>query len=124
MPKFNRDTLEDYRNALQKEFAARKSAKITVHMGTCGLASGAEKVKASLLREITRKKMSNVRVTSSGCAGLCSREPMITVEIAGQPPVKYVEVNEKNIITILHEHVLGGAIVEENALAVGCERTW
>ena len=60
-------------------------------MGTCGIAAGAREVMAALLEEIEGQGVTDVLVTTSGCAGLCSREPMATVEVPGQAPVKYVE---------------------------------
>jgi (2Fe-2S) ferredoxin len=53
---------------------------------------------------------------------LCSREPMATVELKGQPPVKYVDLTEEKVVKVFTEHVLGGRIVTEYALAVGSER--
>lgn len=99
-------------------------AKITVHMGTCGIASGARKVISALMEEITQKNVKDVAVTTSSCAGLCSREPMATVELIGKSPVKYVDLNPEKIIRILKEHVLSGKPVEEYALVMGSETTY
>jgi len=64
-----------------------------------------------------------VILTTSGCAGLCSREPMATVELLGNPPVKYVDLTEKKIKTIFNEHVMEGNVVKKYALAIGSEKT-
>ena len=98
-------------------------AKVTVHMGTCGIASGARDIMRAVLEEMGAKKPKDVIVTTSGCAGLCSREPMATVEILDKPPVKYVDLTEEKIRKIFGEHVLQGRIVNEYALAVGSETT-
>jgi len=63
-----------------------RRAKITVHMGTCGIASGAREVMESLMQAIEEANVSDVAVTTSGCMGLCSREPLVTVEILGRNP--------------------------------------
>ncbi len=76
-------------------------------MGTCGISAGAREVMGALLKEIEKLKLTDVIVTTSGCAGLCSREPMATVELAGQPPVKYVDLKPDRIMRVLKEHVLG-----------------
>ena len=68
-------------------------------------------------------RFDDVLLTNSGCAGLCSREPMATVELAGQAPVKYVDLTEKKIKEIFEKHVLGGRIVTEYALGIGSEKT-
>lgn len=98
-------------------------ARITVHMGTCGIAAGAREILTTLLKEIEKKGIKDVIVTTSGCAGLCSREPMATVEVTGKPPVKYVDLTAQKIKKILNDHILAGTIVDEYALAIGSERT-
>jgi NADH-quinone oxidoreductase subunit F len=90
--------------------------KVTVHMGTCGNAAGAREVMAALVKEVETLKVTDVVVTTSSCAGLCSREPMATVDMAGQSPVKYVDLTPEKIVRVLKEHVLGGAIVADFAL--------
>ena len=65
----------------------KAKAKIIVHMGTCGIAAGAREILTALLKALEKQKIKDVIVTTSGCAGLCSREPMATVEITGKPPV-------------------------------------
>lgn len=99
-------------------------AKVTVHMGTCGIAAGARKVMEALLDEINTNKAADVIVTTSGCAGLCSKEPMATVEIVNEAPVKYVELNEEKIRKIFTEHVLNGRIVQDSALVMGSETAY
>ena len=96
-------------------------AKVTIHMGTCGIAAGARDVMDALLEEMQKNDVKDVIVTTSGCVGLCSREPMATVELKGQPPVKYVDLTPQKIKKILVDHVLGGHLVAEYALAVGSE---
>ena len=99
-------------------------AKITIHMGTCGIAAGARDILSSLLAEINKQKLKDIIVTTSGCAGLCSREPMATVEMKGKAPVKYVDLTAKKIVEVLNKHVLKGTVVKEYVLAVGSERTY
>ena len=99
-------------------------AKITIHMGTCGIAAGGRDILTALMTEIEKKNLKDIIVTTSGCAGLCSREPMATVEMKGKAPVKYVDLTPKKIVEILKQHVLNGTIVKEHALAIGSERTY
>jgi (2Fe-2S) ferredoxin len=47
---------------------------------------------------------------------------MVTVEIAGAPAVKYVDMSPEKARTVFERHVLGGEIVQEYALAAGSER--
>ncbi len=108
------------RQTLLREGAGR--AKVTVHMGTCGISAGARKIMTTLLGLIGQQQVQDVILTTSGCAGLCSREPMMTVEIKDKAPVKYVDLDEKKTLTIFTDHVLGGEIVTDFALGMGSER--
>jgi len=97
-------------------------AKVIVHMGTCGIAAGARTVMNALMEEIEKRDLKDIILTISSCAGFCSREPMITVELKDKPPVKYVDLTPEKAIEILDKHVLGGEIVKEYALSIGSER--
>lgn len=119
------DDLEKISQRVRKTVLLREGAgraKITVHMGTCGIAAGARKIMNALMDEIEKRNIDDVILTNSGCAGLCSREPMATVELKDEAPVKYVDLNPEKIRKIFSEHVLNGKIVEEYALAKGSER--
>jgi len=127
MPKL---TLEDLKKIKEDAKAATTlregghRAKITVHMGTCGIASGARKIMSVFMDEVSKRGLKDVIITTSGCAGLCSREPMATVELLGEAPVKYVDLDEGKTREIFVEHVIGGEMVEKYALAVGSETTF
>jgi NADP-reducing hydrogenase subunit HndB len=97
-------------------------AKITVHLGTCGIAAGARTIMNKLMDLVAEQEDGNIILTTSGCAGLCSREPMITVELKDEAPIKYVDLDEARTRRIFQEHVLAGEVVEELALALGSER--
>jgi len=125
MPKLTLEDLKEIRERARRTTMLREGAgraKITVHMGTCGIAAGARNVMEAVLREIQQRDLPDVLVTTSGCAGLCSREPMATVEVAGEAPVKYVDLTEGKMKEIIAEHVVGGRVLPQYALAVGSER--
>ncbi len=82
-------------------------AKVNIHMGTCGIASGARELMTAVLDEIQKRDLKDVIVTTSGCAGLCSREPMVTVERLGEAPVKYVDLNPEKMREIFSRACLG-----------------
>lgn len=98
--------------------------KITVHMGTCGIAAGAREIMNILLKEIETRGLQDVILTSSGCAGLCSHEPMITVEVKETAPIKYVKLDEAKTREIFEEHVMKGNPVTAYALSMGSETTY
>ncbi len=107
-------------STMLREGAGR--VKITVHMGTCGIASGARDILSAFLKEIEGSGAKDIILTTSGCAGLCSREPMATVELKDEAPVKYIDLNPDKVKKIFSDHVQGGRIVTDFALAMGSER--
>lgn len=125
MAKIKPEDLGKIREKMARTMSLRDGdarAKVTVHMGTCGIAAGARKIMSTMLALVEEKDSKDIVLTTSGCAGLCSREPMMTVELKGQAPVKYVDLDEEKTRKIFAEHVLSGVVVEDYALAIGSER--
>jgi len=125
MPKIKLEDLDKIRESMAKTMSLREGqarARITVHMGTCGIAAGARKIVSTLMDLLEQQKEGDIVLGTSGCAGLCSREPMMTVEIKGQTPVKYVDLDETKVNQIFKEHILAGTVVTDYALAIGSER--
>lgn len=98
--------------------------KITVHMGTCGIAAGARTIMNAFLAKVEKSEATDIILTSSGCAGLCNREPMVTLEVKESAPVKYVKLDPDKANRIFDEHVLGGNPVADYALSIGSETTY
>ena len=125
MSKLKPEDLARIRRQMAKAMSLREgdaTARVTVHMGTCGIAAGARRVMTALLAAREETERDDIVVTTSGCAGLCSREPMMTVEIEGEAPIKYVDLDSRKARQIFQGHVLGGQVVEQHALAAGSER--
>ena len=97
-------------------------ARITVHMGTCGIASGAREILKAFLAQIDKNQSSDVVLTTSGCAGLCSHEPMATIEVEGEAPIKYAKLDDEKVARIFEEHIQGGNAVADLAIGKGNER--
>lgn len=126
MPKIQPGDLDRIGEQIKRTMLLREGsgrAKVMVHMGTCGIAAGARTVMKAFMEEIETRDIKDVILTISSCAGLCSREPMVTVEREGEPPVKYVDMTAEKVKKVFAEHVLDGKIVAEYALAAGSERT-
>lgn len=122
MTKLTIDELQKIRDENKATFTLRKGgykAKVVVHMGTCGIAAGARSVVTALMNEIARSGREDIIVKTSGCGGLCSREPMAVIELEGQTPVIYGDLNEEKIKEIFSGHITGGTPVEKYALALG-----
>ncbi len=98
-----------------------KRIRITVHMGTCGIASGAQKIMDALTKEIEKRKQKNIAIITSGCMGLCSREPLVTVEIFEQEPIIYQYMDKEKMLEVFKKHILEGKVLADYALARGKE---
>ncbi len=124
MQKMTVDKLKEIKAKIQPELDINQSdyrAKVVVHMGTCGISAGARPVMESLKEELAKSGSKDIQLTESGCPGPCSQEPMITVQLKGQSPVKYIYVDADKAKVIFTEHVLEGNIVTKHALAQGVE---
>ncbi len=116
--------LQNVRDENKATFTLRKGeykAKIVVHMGTCGIAAGARSVMTVLMDEIALSGRNDIVVKTSGCGGLCAREPMAVIELKDQTPVIYGDLNEEKMSEIFREHIIGGKPVEKYAMALGGE---
>ena len=125
MAKLKPDDLEKISEKMRRARLLREDvarARVTVHMGTCGIAAGSRAVMNTFIEEIANHKIKDISLTTSSCAGLCSREPMATVEIKDEPPIKYVDLTPEKVKVILEKHIIGGEIVKEYALSIGSER--
>ncbi len=125
MPKLTIEELRKKRESTKKSIYLREGnfrGKVTVHMGTCGIAAGAREIMSTFLDEFSSKDIADIMLTSSGCAGLCSEEPMVTVEMEDSAPVKYGKLTPDKTKKIFNEHIIEGNIVEEYVLGIGSER--
>jgi NADP-reducing hydrogenase subunit HndB len=112
------EELRALRQQLQNDVKARSEASttITVGMGTCGIAAGAREVMAALLNGLAERNL-DAHVTTVGCIGMCSREPLVDVVRSDQPKITYGNVSPDMVPRILEEHVSGGHVVEEWVVA-------
>ena len=110
---------DDLRRAREKALAeldlrsGAKEYRITVHMGTCGIAAGAREVLEGLAGAVEEAGASNVMLGRSGCLGLCDQEPMATVVDRDGNEFRYGRLDRERARRIIREHVLGKGPVAE-----------
>ena len=98
---------------LRKRFllkVAPDKSQIIVSGGTCGLAKGSQKVAISIKEELKNLGLENkVVVKTTGCLGLCEREPMVIIH-----PQKffYIGVQVGDAPDIVNESVINGNIID------------
>jgi NADH-quinone oxidoreductase subunit F/NAD(P)H dehydrogenase (quinone)/NADP-reducing hydrogenase subunit HndC len=121
MPRLKPEDLKKIKERTLSDRALRdggNTVKITVHMGTCGLAAGAKEVMEALTEELTASGRKDIRVVNSGCMGMCSSEPNVTVEMLGKEGVLYKHMDRKKMQQVFRNHVMLGEVQTDLALAL------
>ena len=119
MAKLTIDDLKKIKEDTAKSNSLREggaTVKITVHMGTCGIAAGARAVMNALMEELAAADRSDIRVVASGCMGMCSSEPNVTVEMQDSEPIVYQKMESNRMRQVFKRHVLLGEVQSDFAL--------
>ena len=87
--------------------------RVVVGMATCGIAAGARNTLKAITDEIEARGLTNVKVSQTGCIGICKYEPIVDVILPGKEKVTYVHVDADRAKTIIANHVISGTPVEE-----------
>ncbi len=85
-----------------------KDIRVVVGMATCGIAAGARPVLNAFLEEVSKRNLTNVKVTQAGCLGMCKLEPMVEVFVPGKEKVTYVKLTADAAKQIVAEHIVNG----------------
>lgn len=114
-------SLEDLRRIKEqsKDLTAARSGgktRIIVGMGTCGIAAGAREVMTVILEELDKKGLKEVAVETTGCIGMCQKEPLVDVIRPGEPRITYGDVGPDDVVRIITEHLVNGRIVEDKVI--------
>ena len=115
MPKLKSlEDLQKIREQAQRDLKVRTETgtKIIVGMGTCGIAAGARETMHAILEELNTHGI-DAHVTTVGCIGMCSKEPLVDLEQAGRPRITYCNVHPDMVPRIIDEHLLKGQVVQE-----------
>ena len=120
MAKLTIDDLKKIKEKTSKEISLRDgpaNIKVTVHMGTCGIAAGARDVMSALMEEMAEADRQDIRVVASGCMGMCSSEPNVTIESKDSEPIVYQLMDSNKMRQVFKRHVLLGEVQTDFALA-------
>lgn len=113
------EDLERIRQRAKEATRLRESTnatRIVVGMGTCGIAAGAREVMTAILAEVAKRNLADVIVTQTGCVGLCDQEPLVDVQLPGQPKVTYGRVDAARARDIIARHVVNGQVIGDWAI--------
>ena len=90
-----------------------QSIRVVVGMATCGIAAGARPVMLAFMDEASKRSLSHVTVSQTGCIGMCRLEPMVDAYLPGQEKVTYVHMTPEKVARVVAEHIVNGRVVEE-----------
>ncbi len=92
--------------------------RVVVGMATCGIASGARPVLNKLSDLVQEKGLSDkVKVTQTGCIGLCQYEPIVEVLEPGKEKVTYIKMDPGKAEEIVEQHLIRGNVLGKYTLA-------
>jgi NADP-reducing hydrogenase subunit HndB len=120
MARLTGEGLNSLKERIRKESALSKegcTVKITVYLGTCGIAAGGDKVLEALEEEMRSSGRKDIMIVISGCAGMCSSEPNVMVGRVGEDAILYRDLNAEKMRLIFRGHVLGGKVQRDYAMA-------
>ncbi|MGQ9457701.1 MAG: (2Fe-2S) ferredoxin domain-containing protein [Anaerolineae bacterium] len=115
MPKLKSlEDLKRIREEARRDLQVRleTGTKITVGMGTCGIAAGARETMHAILEELKRREI-EAHVTTVGCIGMCAYEPLVDIEQAGGDRITYGNIKPHMVPRLIEEHLVNGRVVEE-----------
>jgi len=109
--------LKSLRERLEKSPPLTESAakKVTVGMGTCGIAAGARAVLLTFLDELASRSLPDTVVTQTACLGMCEKEPLVEVSVDGKSTL-YANVNAERARRIVVQHLINGDVIIEWAI--------
>jgi NADP-reducing hydrogenase subunit HndB len=114
-------SLEDLRKVKEqaKDLTSARSGgkmRIIIGMGTCGIAAGARDIMTAILAELDKRGLKEVTVETTGCIGMCQKEPLVDIIRPGEPRITYGNVEPKDAARIVAEHLVNGNVVEDKVV--------
>ncbi|MDR0765017.1 MAG: (2Fe-2S) ferredoxin domain-containing protein [Synergistaceae bacterium] len=115
----NLDDLRKIKESAKQAMSARHESetRVTVGMGTCGIAAGARAVMTAILDEISKRGIQNVSVTQTGYIEMCRKEPLVDIVRPGEPKVTYGNVKPEDVPRIVSEHLVNGRVLSDLVVA-------
>lgn len=106
----DRQALAARRQAAQAKRQAinRSKTLVNVSCGTCGIASGAEKILKVMQEEAKTLKIEDIEFIRSGCMTYCFAEPTVTITLSDSEPITFGKVDEERARALMGEYILKG----------------
>lgn len=117
--------LQEIKNRVSQQVSLRKDRengiRVVIGMATCGIAAGARPVMNAFLEEISKRNLTDVTVTQTGCIGMCRLEPIVEVFLPGEEKVTYVHMNPEKVSRVVAEHIINKQPVTEFTIGAANE---
>ena len=107
--------LRKIKEAASDQTAARSEGRtrIIVGLGTCGIAAGARNVMQAIMEELRKREIKDVSVETTGCIGMCQKEPLVDIIREGQQRITYGPVKIEDAARLVSNHIVNGNILED-----------
>ena len=66
-----------------------------------------------MVDEVSKRGLTNVTVTQTGCIGICQFEPVVEIVTPGQEKITYVHMTPEKAIRVVNDHLVNGNVVTE-----------
>ena len=86
--------------------------RIVVGLGTCGIASGGQKVMEAIKKEVAERGL-DIDVDFTSCIGMCYMEPIVEVSLPGKASVIYGDIFPEKVGQLLESHVVNETPIYE-----------
>jgi NADP-reducing hydrogenase subunit HndB len=103
--------LKKRKTALLEKKHKKEKARVRVHMGTSGLASGAKEIYEFFKAELEKRNI-ETSVISTGDMGYSFAEPTVEVTRPGESPVVFGNVDKIRADEIIEKYLKNGEYVE------------
>ena len=109
--------LQAIKERMKDKIVLREGAgdvRVVVGMATCGIAAGARPVLNAFVEAVAAEGLSEkVRVSQTGCIGLCQLEPIVEIYEAGKDKITYIKMTPEKAKEVVENHLKGGKVVAE-----------
>jgi NADP-reducing hydrogenase subunit HndB len=103
--------LKRVKSSILSRMDLNENTRIRVHMGTSGLASGAEEIFDFLTIELEKRSI-DADVIKAGDMGYCFAEPTIEVKRRGENPIVFGNVDKMRADEIIEKYIKNGEYVD------------
>lgn len=109
------DIYEDLKKSAIKELEKKRSGKTRVILGysICSVSVGASEVLRELQKTLLDKNLNDVIIETTGCNGLCHKEPLLNIITPDNKKYTYELVTPEKARAILISHVLYDDFISE-----------